>query len=73
MRVEHAGQSPVVHPSAWVAPTATLSGDVEVGPDSRILFGAVLTSDGGPVRIGSGCVVRENAVLRGTRRHPLQV
>lgn len=73
MRVEHGGESPVVHPSSWVAPTAVLSGDVEVGPDSRVLFGAVLTSDGGPVRIGSGCVVMENAVLRGTRRHPLHV
>lgn len=73
MQVEHAGESPVVHPSAWVAPTATLSGDVQIGPDSRVLFGAVLTSDGGPIRVGSGCVVMENAVLRGTRRHPLHI
>jgi carbonic anhydrase/acetyltransferase-like protein (isoleucine patch superfamily) len=62
-----------VHPSAWVAPTATIAGDVEVGADSRVLFGAVLTADGGPVKIGERCVVMENAVLRGTPRRPLSV
>ncbi len=73
MLVEHAGVAPTIHPSTWVAPTATVSGDVEIGPDSRVLFGAVVTADGGPVRIGSQCVIMENAVLRGTRRDPLLI
>lgn len=73
MLIEHRGNSPKVDPSAWMAPTATISGDVEIGPESRILFGAVVTADGGPVRIGSRCVVMENAVLRGTRKHPLSI
>ncbi len=37
------------------------------------MFGAVLSADGGPVRIGSQCVILEQAVLRGTRKHPLLV
>ena len=73
MLVEHAGKSPNVHPSAWVAATATIAGDVEIGPDSRVLFGAVLTADGGPIRVGCQCVIMENAVLRGTRAHPLDM
>lgn len=73
MLIEHAGKSPRIHESAWIAPTATIAGDVEVGADSRVLFGAVLTADDGPIRVGSQCVVMENAVLRGTRRHPLTV
>ncbi len=73
MLVEHAGAAPTVHPSAWVAPSATVSGDVEIGPDSRVLFGAVVTADGGPVRIGAQCVIMENAVLRGTPQNPLSV
>ena len=73
MLIEHRGRSPRVHPSAWVAPTATLSGDVEVGPESRVLYGAVLTAEGGPVRVGAQCVVMENAVLRGTKDHPLEM
>jgi len=71
--IEHAGHRPTVDPDAYVAPTATLCGDVRVGPDARILFGAVLTADGGPVEIGAGCIVMENAVLRGTRQDPLRL
>jgi len=73
MLIEHTGNSPRIHPTAWVAPTATICGDVEVGRDSRVLFGAVLTADGGSIRIGSQCVVMENAVLRGIPRHPLSI
>ncbi|WP_434587368.1 gamma carbonic anhydrase family protein [Streptomyces sp. A5-4] len=36
-----------------------------------MLFGAVLTAEGGPVELGEGCSVMENAVLRATRRDPL--
>ncbi|ALO09383.1 Carbonic anhydrase/acetyltransferase, isoleucine patch superfamily [Streptomyces venezuelae] len=71
MLIEHEGQAPSVHPTAYVAPTATLSGDVRVAAGCRILFGAVLTAEGGPVELGEGCIVMENAVLRGTHRDPL--
>jgi carbonic anhydrase/acetyltransferase-like protein (isoleucine patch superfamily) len=73
MLIEHAGKSPRIHESAWVAPNATISGDVEIGPESRVLFGAVITADGGPIRVGSRCVIMENAVLRGTGRSPLAI
>jgi carbonic anhydrase/acetyltransferase-like protein (isoleucine patch superfamily) len=72
MLIEHEGVSPTVHPTAYVAPTATLCGDVRVGAGCRVLFGAVLTAEGGPVELGEGCIVMENAVLRGTRRDPLR-
>jgi carbonic anhydrase/acetyltransferase-like protein (isoleucine patch superfamily) len=62
-----------VHPDAYVAPTAVLSGEVRVGPGTCVLHGAVLTAEGGPVRVGAGCVIMEHAVLRGTRPHPLSV
>lgn len=73
MLFEHQGRRPSLDPDTTVAPTAVLSGDVRVGPGSRILHGAVLTSEGGPVVLGSRCVVMENAVLRGTKRHPLEI
>jgi carbonic anhydrase/acetyltransferase-like protein (isoleucine patch superfamily) len=60
-----------VHPQAYVAATAVLSGQVRVGPGSCILHGAVVSADGGPVVIGANCVIMEHAVLRGTPRHPL--
>jgi carbonic anhydrase/acetyltransferase-like protein (isoleucine patch superfamily) len=73
MLLEHRGERPNVHPTAYVAPNATLCGDVTVGEDSRIMFGAVLTAEGGPVRVGDTCVVMENAVIRGTKRHPTTI
>ena len=45
MLIEHDGARPRIDASAYVAPNAVLCGDVEVGPDCRILFGAVLTAD----------------------------
>ena len=73
MLIEHRGAAPDVHPSAYVAPTAVLCGAVRVGPEARILFGAVLTAEDGEVQVGARCVVMENAVLRGRARHPLIV
>jgi uncharacterized protein len=48
MIVEHRGKRPNIHPTAYIAPNAVVSGDVTIGPDSRVLYGAVLTSEGAP-------------------------
>lgn len=71
--IEHGGKRPRVHATSYVAPNAVLCGDVRVGEGAAVLFGAVLTSEGGPVEIGARCIVMENAVLRGTQRHPLHL
>lgn len=73
MILEHDGDVPDVHPDAYVAPTAVVSGAVTLAADVRVLFGAVLTSEGGPVVVGAESIVMENAVLRGTARHPCRV
>ncbi len=73
MLIEHRGRRPTIHPTAQVAPNAVVSGDVTIGPECRILFGAVLTAEGGPIALGSHVIVMENAVLRATARHPLSI
>jgi gamma-carbonic anhydrase len=73
MQIEHRGRRPQVDPSAYVAPTATLCGDVRIGAGARVLFGAVLTAEDGAVEIGPRCVVMENAVVRGRARHPARI
>lgn len=73
MLLEHRGKRPHIHESAYIAPTAVICGDVTVGENSRVLFGAVLTAEGGPVVIGSHCIIMENAVIRGTRQHPARL
>jgi len=55
---------PKIHSSAYVAPTAVVSGDVAIGPGCAVLHGAVVTAEGAPLEIGERCVIMENAVLR---------
>jgi gamma-carbonic anhydrase len=71
--IEHRGHRPTVDPSATVAPTAVLSGDVRVGPRSRVLHGAVLTAEDGTIVVGEECVVMEHALVRGRSGHPVAV
>ena len=73
MTIRHLGMVPSIHPDAYVAPTAVVSGQVSIGAGSCIMHGAVLAAEGGPVQVGAGCVIMENAVLRGTPRHRLLI
>lgn len=74
MRVEHLGRQPQVDPSAWIAPTAVLAGSVLVGPNARVLYGAVLTAEfGAELVVGADCVIMEHAVLRAAGRFPLSL
>jgi carbonic anhydrase/acetyltransferase-like protein (isoleucine patch superfamily) len=63
--LEHRDARPQIADDVYVAPNAVVCGDVQIGSGSRILFGAVVVAEGGPVRIGERCVVMENAVIRG--------
>lgn len=66
IRIRHRGHEPQVHPTAYVAPTATLVGDVRVGPRARVMYGAVLDAEGSRIEVGEAAVICENAVLRGS-------
>src|SRR6266700_2015913 len=71
MILSHAGIIPTIDGTAWVAPDATLCGDVTIGAGTRIMHGARLIGEGGGrIQIGRDCIVMENAVIRATRRHP---
>jgi carbonic anhydrase/acetyltransferase-like protein (isoleucine patch superfamily) len=59
------GRSPQVHPEAWVAPTATLVGDVVVEAGASIWYGVVLRADFGRIVIRAGANVQDNSVLHG--------
>ncbi|MEM9589779.1 MAG: gamma carbonic anhydrase family protein [Pseudomonadota bacterium] len=65
--------SPTIDPTARIAPNATISGDVTIGANCSIGFGAVLTAESGPIRLGENVVVMDNAVLRGVRNAPLTI
>jgi carbonic anhydrase/acetyltransferase-like protein (isoleucine patch superfamily) len=59
------GRSPQVHAEAWVAPTATLIGDVVVEAGASVWYGAVLRADFGRIVVRAGANVQDNSVLHG--------
>lgn len=69
------GRTPKVHPTAFVAPTAVLIGDVEVGPESSVWFGAVLRGDhpSHGIRIGARTSVQDNCVIHVSAEGPTVV
>ena len=73
MILPHGGKTPAIDPSAWIAPTATVAGDVVVGPGCRVGFGASVVSEGAPLVLGTNVIVMENAVVRATATHPTTI
>ncbi|TMC97322.1 MAG: gamma carbonic anhydrase family protein [Chloroflexi bacterium] len=70
MEFELSGKRPRVHPDAYIAPTAVLIGDVEVGAGASVWFGAVLRGDEAAITVGDGANVQDNAVLHCARNLP---
>jgi carbonic anhydrase/acetyltransferase-like protein (isoleucine patch superfamily) len=60
------GHSPRIHASAFVAPTATVVGDVVLGEESSVWYGAVLRGDVGAIRIGRRSNIQDGCVLHVT-------
>jgi carbonic anhydrase/acetyltransferase-like protein (isoleucine patch superfamily) len=59
------GRAPRVSPEAWIAPTATLVGDVTVEAGASVWYGAVLRADFGPIIVRRGANVQDGSVLHG--------
>lgn len=60
------GKTPTVGANTFVADNAALIGDVTIGENCSIWYGAVLRGDVGAIRIGNGSNVQDGAVLHGT-------
>jgi len=60
------GISPRWHTRCWLAPNCTLVGDVELGEESTVWFGAILRGDVAPIRIGKRVNIQDGAVVHGT-------
>jgi carbonic anhydrase/acetyltransferase-like protein (isoleucine patch superfamily) len=73
MIIKHDGDTPRVDPAAWVAPNAVICGNVKIGPNCRVMFGAQVIAEGGSISIGCECIIMENAVLRSSARHSLSI
>jgi len=64
------GHAPRIPNSAFVAPTATVLGDVLLGEESSVWYGAVLRGDIGAIRIGRRSNIQDACILHLTRGGP---
>jgi carbonic anhydrase/acetyltransferase-like protein (isoleucine patch superfamily) len=59
------GRAPAVSTTAWIAPTATLVGEVTVEDDASIWYGAVLRADFGRIVVRRGANVQDGSIVHG--------
>ncbi|MBQ9837525.1 MAG: gamma carbonic anhydrase family protein [Oscillospiraceae bacterium] len=66
-------KTPQIHPSTFVAPNATVLGNVMIGKESGIFFGAVIRSESSPITIGDRTNIQDNCILHIDEEFPLVV
>jgi carbonic anhydrase/acetyltransferase-like protein (isoleucine patch superfamily) len=66
----HGETSPLVAPSAWIAPGAYVIGDVSLGDQSSVWYGAVLRGDTEPISIGNRTNIQDGCILHADPGYP---
>ncbi|RVC74023.1 gamma carbonic anhydrase family protein [Mesorhizobium sp. M4A.F.Ca.ET.022.05.2.1] len=59
--------------SNWIAPDATLIGDISIGRDAGFWFGVVIRGDNEPITVGAGTNVQEHTVMHTDPGFPLTI
>lgn len=67
------GASPKIHPSAFVAPTATLIGQCSLGADASAFYGVVVRGDSAIITVGEGTNLQDNVVLHADAGFPTTI
>ena len=58
---------PAIAPDAFIAPNATVIGDIEIGAGSSVWFGCVLRGDVNSIRVGAGSNIQDGSIVHVTR------
>jgi len=61
---------PRIHPDAFIAPTASIVGDVRIGAGASVWYGAVVRGDTSYAVIGEGANVQDGAAVHGRAELP---
>ncbi len=64
------GRIPKIHPTAFVAPTAMIIGDVTIEENASVWYGCVLRGDLDPIYVGKGSNIQDNSVLHTGKDEP---
>jgi carbonic anhydrase/acetyltransferase-like protein (isoleucine patch superfamily) len=68
------GVWPKIDPTAFIAPTAVVIGDVEIGAGCSVWFGSVLRGDVNHIRIGANTNIQDNCVVHVSKgTHPTYI
>lgn len=62
------GVMPTIHPDAWIAPGASVIGDVHIGAGTSVWFGCVIRGDVMPIRIGERTNIQDGTIVHVTRQ-----
>jgi carbonic anhydrase/acetyltransferase-like protein (isoleucine patch superfamily) len=73
MLIRHRDCEPSIDPSAYIASSAVIVGNVRIASGVRILHGAVLNAEDGEVSVGEDTVIMEHALIRGRLGHPARI
>jgi carbonic anhydrase/acetyltransferase-like protein (isoleucine patch superfamily) len=69
----HGDKFPELSRSAWVAPGAYVVGDVRLGEESSVWYGAVLRGDTEPIRVGARTNVQDGCIVHADPGYPAVV
>jgi carbonic anhydrase/acetyltransferase-like protein (isoleucine patch superfamily) len=67
------GRTPDISDSAFTAPTASLIGEVTLGPFASVFYGACVRADTAPISIGEGTNLQDNVVVHADPGHPATI
>ncbi len=67
------GKNPQIDPQSWVAPNATIIGDVRLARNASIWWNATLRGDNAPISIGENSNIQDGSVLHTDEGIPLTI
>jgi len=71
MIIEFNGNTPRVHDSVYIAPGSNIIGEVVIGENSSVWFGAVIRGDESQITIGKNSNIQDNAVIHSDKGEPV--
>lgn len=67
------GRHPTIDPAAWLAPTATVVGQVSIAADASVFYGAVVRADMDAITLGAGSNLQDNVVVHTDTGFPSRI
>src|ERR1700758_1287782 len=67
------GRTPQIHPEAWVAPTASVIGDVTLAARAGVWYSATLRAEAEPIHVGVGTNIQDGVTIHVDSEYPVHI